>query len=109
VGQTTIGEWFVIPRNSQAITFHVPSLGGASAKLQALDPLGSDDPGTEVWRDVKVFNLAAGGVQALAAIPENTAVTLPTAATGAGVFRLVASADLSGSPVTITVLISRLN
>ena len=100
---------FVIPSNSQCITFHVPTLvSSASVKLQALDPAGSDMTSTEVWRDVKVFNLAAGGVQALAVIPGGAATTLPTSAIGAGVFRLVASADQSSTPVNISITTSRL-
>lgn len=108
-GDTVNGETFSIPRGSQAITIHVPVLaGGATLRLQALDPNGSDQISTEVWRDVKVFNLSSGGIQALAALPQSTAVTLPTAAIGAGVMRLVASADQSGAPLFISIVLSRL-
>lgn len=109
VNETVNGAEYVVPAHSQCVSFHVPTLvSSATVKLQALDLQGAQLPSTEVWRDVKVFNLAAGGVQALAAIPNNTVVTIPTAATGAGVFRLVASSDQSSSPVFISILISRL-
>lgn len=109
VGETINGQAFTIPGGSQAFTVHCGALvGGAVLKLQALDPVGSDQTSTMVWRDVKVFNLSAGGVQALAAIPNSASTTIPTAATGTGVFRFVATGDQSASPINITITISRL-
>lgn len=108
VGETVNGEPFSVPRGSQAVTFHVPTLAGATTlKLQALDPQGHDSA-SPVWRDIYIFNIAAGGVQQLAAIPEDAATTLPTAAIGAGVLRLVASSDQSAAPVNISIVFSRL-
>lgn len=104
LGETVNGDHFSVPRGSQAVTFHVPDLAGtATLKLQALDP---QDQAT--WRDVYVFNLSAGGAQQLASIPESAATTLPTAAIGSGVLRLVASEDQSGTPVFISIVFSRL-
>ena len=108
VGGTVNGAFFTIPRNTLAITIHLPALvASATVKLQTLDPQGSELSSTEAWRDVKVFNLAAGGVTALSAIAGDAAVTLPAAATGSGVFRLVASSDQSSVPINITITASR--
>jgi len=108
-GETVNSEPFTIPRNSQTFTMHVPTLvASATLKLQALDPAGYQHTASQVWRNVQVFNLAAGGVQPLAAIPGNAATTLPVAATGAGVFRFVASSDQSSTPITVSVTMARL-
>lgn len=102
-GGTVNSDEFSAPRGSQAIVVHLPALAGAATlKLQALDPLDSS-----TWRDVKIYDLSAGTLNAVTIPNGSNAVTLPTAAIGAGVFRWVASADQSGAPTTITIVFSR--
>ena len=102
-GETVNTQGFSVPRSALVLGLHVPALaGGATLKLQALVP-PIDDQVADVWQDVSTFNLAGGAAVALSAIPGNAATTIPITATGAGVLRLVASADQSGSPSTITI------
>ena len=109
VGQTVNGQAFVVPRGSQTMTIHIPTLvSNATLKLQVLDPVGSGQAATETWRDLNVFNLSAGGVQPLSTLVSPQAVTLPISATGSGTMRLVASSDQSSVPVNISIVFARL-
>lgn len=103
-GETVNGEFFTIAGGVKVITIHVPALAGAATtvKVQTLAPTETVEA-TPVWNDVQVFNLAAGGFIALAALAESTAVTIPVSATGGGTLRLVASADQSSAPVAIPI------
>lgn len=109
-GETVNSQGFNFPRGGIGLIVHVPTLasGGDTVKLQSLANQ-LDNVESETWRDVKVFNLADGSFTAIAALPSNSCTTLPLAAIGGGVFRWVASADQSASPVTIrmNVLITR--
>jgi hypothetical protein len=102
-GETVNGRPFSVPGNALVLAIQVPDLaGGATLKLQSLVvPL--DDQRADVWQDLSTFNLAGGTAIALTGIPSGATTTLPITATGAGVLRLVASADQSSAPVDITV------
>lgn len=107
LGGTVNSEPITIPQGSLSVTIHIPTLAGAATVLlQVLDPI-TPDPVTGTWRPLTVFNLSAGGVQALAAMAGNQAITLPVAALGGGVFRLVASSDQSGSPLNVACAFAR--
>lgn len=99
---TTATKGFSVPRASIVLGIYCPALaGGATLKIQALAPQLNDQE-ADVWYDVSAFDLAGSGTPIeLAAIPGNAATTVPVTATGAGVLRLVASSDQSGSPSVI--------
>src|SRR6185295_13919556 len=102
-GQTVNGVPFSVPGSALVIQLQIPVLAGsATVKLQSL-VVPTDDQVADVWQDVSTFNLAGGAAIALSGIPSNATTTIPITATGAGVLRLVASADQSGSPVDIIV------
>lgn len=102
-GQTVNGVPFSVPGSALVIQLQIPALAGsATVKLQSL-VVPIDDQVADVWQDVSTFNLAGGTAIALSGIPSNATTTIPITATGAGVLRLVASADQSGAPVDITV------
>jgi hypothetical protein len=105
-GGTTDSDSISVPRGSQTVSFHIPALAGAATwKLQALDPIDMS-----TWRDIQVFNLASGGIQALGAVPNGSKVTtFPTSALGSGVIKVVASADQSGAPFNFSVVFNRMN
>src|SRR5437867_2005436 len=91
-GETVNGEPISVPRNAQTLTLYIPALAStATVKIQTLDPKTASLGDTEVWYDVYVFNILAGGVQPLTAIPGGQATTFPISALGGGVIRLVAS------------------
>jgi hypothetical protein len=102
-GETVNGTPFSVPGSALVMQLQIPVLASsATVKLQSLVvPL--DDQVADVWQDVSTFNLAGGTAIALSGIPSNATTTIPITATGAGVLRLVASADQSGAPVDITV------
>jgi hypothetical protein len=101
-GQTVATAPFSVPRSALVLAIYCPALaGGATLKIQGLAPQMSDQE-SELWYDVSTFDLGGSGTPvALAAIPGNAATTVPITATGAGVLKLVASSDQSGSPSSI--------
>lgn len=100
-GQTVNGQPFSVPKGALALSIFCPVLAGAATyKLQALQP-GLSDQDAEVWNDISVFNLGAGGVVPIAAVPQNALTTFPATALGGDVLRMVASADQSGAPTTV--------
>jgi hypothetical protein len=105
-GDTVNSESISVPRGSQTVSFHMPSLVSAATwKLQALDPMDQS-----TWRDLQIFNLASGGIQPLATVPNGSKVTtFPTSAIGSGVIRVVASQDQSGTPFHFSVVFNRMN
>ena len=104
VGQTVNSAPFVVPRGAKSMVIFVPDLTGvATIKIQSLSPTVTVET-TEVWMDVSCFDLTDGTMEALDAIPENAATTLPTSATGGGNLRFVASADQSAAPVLVNVM-----
>lgn len=106
-GETVNGTPFPVPAGAKVMTIHVPNLAGTDTiKIQSLAPTETVEA-TQVWSDVKCFDLTDGTLEALDGITESTAVTLPISATGGGVLRFVSSADESGAPVSITVFFSR--
>jgi hypothetical protein len=108
-GGTTDSDIITVPRGSQTVSFHMPALVSAATwKLQAVDPQGADGA-SPTWRDIQVFNLASGGIQALSAVPNGSKVTtFPISALGSGVIKVVASADQSGTPFNFSVVFNRI-
>lgn len=108
-GDTVNSEPIVVPRGTQTVSFHMPALVSAATwKIQALDPQGADGS-SPTWRDIQVFNLASGGIQALALVPNGSKVTtFPISALGSGVIRVVASVDQSGTPFNFSVVFNRM-
>jgi len=105
LGDTVNSAPFVIPQSCRESSFHIPTLaGGASCSLQALDFQNAET--SPVWRQVFVFNVSGGTITQLTGMAGNQVTTLPTAATGVGNFRLVATGDQSGAPVIITVILA---
>jgi hypothetical protein len=104
-GGTVNSDAIMIPRGSNVVSIHMPALvSAATYKLQALDPKDQT-----TWRDIQVFNLSSGGIQALATVPNGSAVTtFPCSALGGGIFRVVASADQSGTPIQFSVVFGRM-
>jgi hypothetical protein len=102
-GGTVNSAAFSVPRGAFSMAIHTPTAfdGGATVKLQSLDP--NDDQTTEAWRDVQWVNLADGTFIAADQIPQNKVTTIPVTATGGGVLRFVASGDQSGAASVIKV------
>lgn len=94
---------FAVPQGAKSLTIYVPALVGVATtvKLQTLTP---DQPGTsEDWRNISLFNLADGTFVLLDELVESTTVTLPVAATGGGILRLVASVAQTGAADAIII------
>jgi hypothetical protein len=104
VGETVNSGPFSVPKGAHAMTVCLPALAGtgATCKLQALYP--DDSVATEVWADVSCFDPATGTLVALDGLLEGVATTLPTALTGGGVLRFVASETQVAATVTIKVV-----
>lgn len=78
----TIGRIF-------GMTVHMPPIGAATWKLQALDPTDETS-----WRDV--YAVPTGGAPGqVSGLPGNAAVSLSAPVFGAGVFRIVTSAAVA--------------
>lgn len=103
-GETVNGEPFSVPRNALVMAIAIPSLAGGTdtLKLQSL-VWAESNLATEIWQDLSTFNLATGDPIPLSLIPQSATTTIPITATGAGVLRLVASADQSSAPVDILI------
>lgn len=107
-GGTVNSDPVTVPRGSLTMTLHATALAAAATMaIQALDP-NTPDPTAGTWRQVSVFILAAGGVQALSAISGGAAVTIPISALGGGVIRFVASSDQSAAPQNLGVVFARI-
>lgn len=102
-GETVNSTAFAVPSGAHTMTVYMPALAGtgATCKLQALYP--DDSTATEVWADVSCFDPATGTLVALDGILEGVVTTIPTALTGGGVLRFVASETQAGAPSTIKV------
>ena len=102
-GETVNSAPFSVPRQAISLAVHTPTslVASATLKIQSLDH--DSNVGSEVWRDVQLFNVNDGTFVALDGIPQNLVTTIPIAATGGGVLRFVATADQSSVPTTIKV------
>jgi len=103
----TLSRSFSAPNGAKVLTIHNPTLtGSATLAIQVLDPQDSDQA-AENWRQLKVLVIAAAAAAytVVDAIPTGSAVTIPVAALGGGIFRFVASAAQTGAPDNGTILI----
>jgi hypothetical protein len=99
-GETVNSSSFSTPRNTTAVTFHVPLLLGVNTmlKIQSLDPVDKI-----TWRDVVAYNPTTGLTMSLNGIIQNTATTFYSYSMGGGIFRLVANNTQVASPTTISI------
>ena len=100
VGGTTAGTPFTVPKGAYALTIIVPSTA-ATFSIQTLTP--NDDQTSETWTTVS----SATGVTLTpltAIVVTGAAITWNIAQIGGGVLRFLASADISGSPITVKVI-----
>lgn len=98
---------FSIPKGAKMMTIFVPDLVGVGTTLlvQALQPQDQEGQ-SETWVAVGCFDLTDGTIEALDAIPESAATTLPITATGGGILRFVASAAQTGAADALTIYIT---
>jgi hypothetical protein len=103
-GETVNSSPFAVPPGAYTMTVCMPALTGtgATCKLQALYP--DDNVATEVWADVSCFDPATGTLTAVDGILEGVATTIPTALTGGGMLRWVASETQVAATVTIKMV-----
>jgi len=109
LGQTVNGEMIVIPRAAVTMTIHVVALVGVATTL-ALQSLNPDiaPGGAEVWDQVIFISEGTDGTVdtyvLIDAIPEEQVTVLYQSNFGAGIVRLVASADQSSAPIFIPIV-----
>ena len=109
-GDTVNSEPFTIPRGAKSVAIHIGAnaLGAITWSVEALTPVVDVDGlarAAETWTAVAVFDLTDGSFEALDGIPESQVTVIPvTAFGGGGVYRFVASADISAEPEIITLV-----
>jgi hypothetical protein len=100
----TASRAFSVPKSARGVTFIVPDLVGVATTvlLQTMTP-PTQDGATPTWVALSAFDLTDGTVEALDAIPESAATSLPATALGGGMLRFVASAAQTGAPDALTI------